>query len=105
MVLVAITKMFFFWLLRTKPLKEFDFLSKMNDIIHHLHYLRTSNTISNAQILWKQSVKNFGLTLDCHHALMNERVYIIAQTCCWKLLVDFWQIRQRPHLYLFFVKN
>ena len=32
----------------------------------HLHNLRTSITIGNAQILFKQSVKNLGITLDSH---------------------------------------
>ena len=32
----------------------------------HLHNLHTSITIGNAQIPLKQSVKNLGLTLDCH---------------------------------------
>ena len=32
----------------------------------HLHNLPTSITIENAQIPFKQSVKNIGITLDCH---------------------------------------
>ena len=32
----------------------------------HLHNLPTSMTIGNAQIPFKQSVPNLGLTLDCH---------------------------------------
>ena len=32
----------------------------------HLHNLPTSITIGNAQIPFKQSVKNLGFTLDCH---------------------------------------
>ena len=32
----------------------------------HLHSLPTSITIGNAHIPLKQSVKNLGLTLDCH---------------------------------------
>ena len=32
----------------------------------HLHSQTTSITIDNAQILFKQSVKNLGFTLDCH---------------------------------------
>ena len=46
----------------------------------HLHNLPTSITMGNAQILFKQSVKNFGLTLDCHLA-MNAHVSNIARTC------------------------
>ena len=32
----------------------------------HLHNLPTSITMGNAQITFKQSVKNSGFTLDCH---------------------------------------
>ena len=32
----------------------------------HLHSLPTSITMGNAQIPFKQSVKNLGYTLDCH---------------------------------------
>ena len=32
----------------------------------HLHSLPTSITIGNTQIPFKQSVKNLGITLDCH---------------------------------------
>ena len=39
----------------------------------HLHNLHTSITIGNAHIPFKQSVKNFGFTLDCHHT-MNAHV-------------------------------
>ena len=39
----------------------------------HLHNLPTSITISNAQIPFKQSVRNLGLTLDCH-LTMNAHV-------------------------------
>ena len=46
----------------------------------HLNNLPTSITIGNAQILFKQSVKNLGLTLDCH-LTMNAHVSNIAQTC------------------------
>ena len=46
----------------------------------HLHNLHTSITIGNAQIPFKQSVKNMGLTLDCH-LTMNAHVAIIAWTC------------------------
>ena len=46
----------------------------------HLHNLPTSITIGNAQIPFKQSVKNLGLTLDCH-LTMNAHVSNIARTC------------------------
>ena len=50
----------------------------------HLHNLPTSITIGNAQIPFKQSVKNFGFTLDCH-LTMNAHVTNIAQTCYFEL--------------------
>ena len=53
------------------------FTSKRNN---HLHNLPTSITIGNAQIPIKQSVKNFGVTLDCH-LTMNAHVSNIARTC------------------------
>ena len=46
----------------------------------HLHNLTTSITIGNAQIPFKQSVKNLGFTLDLH-LTMNAHVSIIAQAC------------------------
>ena len=52
--------------------------------IKHLHNLHTSITIGNAQITFKQSVKNFGLALDCH-LTMNAHVSIIAQTYYFEL--------------------
>ena len=58
----------------------------------HFHTLPTSITIGNAQIPFKQSVKNLGFTLDCHFT-MNAYVTNIARTCyfelhCWHLFVD-----------------
>ena len=50
----------------------------------HLHNLPTSITIGNAQIPFKQSVKNLGLTLDCH-LTMNAHVSNIARTCYFKM--------------------
>ena len=44
----------------------------------HLHNLPTSITIGNAQIPFKQSVKNLGFTLDCH-LTMNAHVSNIAR--------------------------
>ena len=56
----------------------------------HLHNLPTSITIGNAQIPFKHSVMNFGLTLDCH-LTMNAHVSNIARTCYFELrrLVQF----------------
>ena len=50
----------------------------------HLHNLHTSITIGNAQIPFKQSVKNLGFTLDCH-LTMNAHVSNIARTCYFEL--------------------
>ena len=50
----------------------------------HLHNLPTSITIGNAQIPFKQSVKNLGFTLDCH-LNMNAHVSNIARTCYFEL--------------------
>ena len=50
----------------------------------HLHDLPNSITIGNAQIPFKQSVKNLGLTLDCHLNI-NAHISNIAQTCYFEL--------------------
>ena len=50
----------------------------------NLHNLPTSITIGNAQIPFKQSVKNLGYTLDCH-LTMNAHVSNIARTCYFEL--------------------
>ena len=50
----------------------------------HLHNLPTSITIGNAQVPFKQSVKNLGFTLDCH-LTMNAHVTNIARTCYFEL--------------------
>ena len=50
----------------------------------HLHNLPTSITIGNAQIPFKQSVKNLGFTLD-RHLTMNAHVSNIARTCYFEL--------------------
>ena len=50
----------------------------------HLHNLPTSITMGNAQIPFQQSVKNLGLTLDCH-LTMNAHVSNIARTCYFEL--------------------
>ena len=50
----------------------------------HIHNLPTSITTGNAQIPCKLSVKNLGLTLDCH-LNMNTHVSNIARTCYFEL--------------------
>ena len=50
----------------------------------HLHKLLTSIIISNAQIPFKQSVRNLGLSLDCH-LTVNVHVSNIARTCYFEL--------------------
>ena len=50
----------------------------------HLHNLPTSITIGNAQIPFKQPVKNLDFTLDCH-LTMNAHVTNIVQTCYFLL--------------------
>ena len=50
----------------------------------HLHNIPTSITIGNAQIPFKHSVKNLGITLDCH-LTMNEHVSNISRTCYFEL--------------------
>ena len=50
----------------------------------HHHNLPTSITIGNAQISFKQSVKNLGFILDCH-LTMNAHVSNIARTCYFEL--------------------
>ena len=46
----------------------------------HLHNKPTSITMGNAQISFKHSVKNLGITLSCHLA-MNAHVTNIVRTC------------------------
>ena len=50
----------------------------------HLHTLPTSITIGNAQLPFKQYVKNLGFTLDCNLAI-NAHVSNIARTCYFEL--------------------
>ena len=45
----------------------------------HIHILPISITIGNAKFPFRQSVKNLGLTLDCH-LTMNAHVTNIART-------------------------
>ena len=49
-----------------------------------LHNLPTSITIGNANIPFKQSVKNISSTFDCHHST-NAHVSNIARTCYFEL--------------------
>ena len=56
----------------------------MSKCTNHLHYLPTSITIGSAEILFKQSDENLGLTLG-RHLTMNEHFSTIAQTCYFKL--------------------
>ena len=46
----------------------------------YIHDIYTSITIGNAQISFKQSVKNFDFALDCH-LTMNAHVSKIVHTC------------------------
>ena len=50
----------------------------------HLHNLPISITIGNAQIPFRQSVKNLGFTLDSH-IITNTHVSHIARTCDFEL--------------------
>ena len=50
----------------------------------HLHNLPTSITMGNAQIPFKQYVKNLGFTLDCH-LTMNAHLSNITRTCYFEL--------------------
>ena len=50
----------------------------------HLHKLPTLITIGNAQIIFKQPVKNLGFTLDCH-LTMNAHVINTARKCYFEL--------------------
>ena len=50
----------------------------------HLHSLPTSITMGNAQIPFKQSVKNLGFSFDCH-LTMNAHVTNIARTCNFEM--------------------
>ena len=50
----------------------------------HLHSLPTSITICNAQIAFRQSVKNLGFTLDCH-LTMNAHISNIVRKCYLEL--------------------
>ena len=55
-----------------------------SDRTKHLHNLPTSITIGNAQIPFKQSVKNLGFTLD-RHLTMNAHVTNVSRTCYFDL--------------------
>ena len=69
----------------------------------HLHNLHTSITVGNAQIPFKWSVMNLGLTLY-GHLNMNEYVSNIARTCYFDLrrlasICLFLRVLQLPHLH------
>ena len=69
---------------------EFMFVTSKRT--RHLHDLPTSITTGNAQITFKQSVRNLGLTQDCH-LTMNAHVSNIAihatlNCVVWHLFVD-----------------
>ena len=49
-------------------------------------FLYTSITIRNAQLPFKQSVKNLGFTLDCH-LTMNAHVTNTARICYFELII------------------
>ena len=70
----------------------------------HLHNLPTSITIGNAQIPFKQSVKNWVLhwTVILLWMHMSPILLVHATMNCvvWHLFVDSWQVLQLPHLYL-----
>ena len=57
---------------------EFTFVISKS---RHLHCPPTSNTIDNASVPFKQSVKNLGSTLECH-PIINEYASIIERKCC-----------------------
>ena len=63
---------------------ETEFMLVTSKKTKHLHSLHASITIGNAQILFKQSVKNLGITLECH-LTMNAHVSNIARTCYFEL--------------------
>ena len=53
-------------------------------VTKHLHTLPTSITLDNAQIPFKQSVKNLALAFD-YHLTMNAHVSNIDRTCYFEL--------------------
>ena len=70
----------------------------------HFHTLPTSINIGNAQIPFKQSVKNLGFTLECR-LTMNAHVSNIPRTCYIDLhrlasIRRFLTSTELPHLYL-----
>ena len=58
----------------------------------HLHSLPTSISIGNAQIPFKQSVKNLGFTLDSHLTMMHMSPILLGHATLnciiWHLFVD-----------------
>ena len=61
-------------------------------ITENLHCLPTSMTISEAQIPFKQSVKNMGLTLGCHLSMSAHVSKLLGHATLncvdWHLFVD-----------------
>ena len=64
-------------------LSLYGLVQVINKPTHRCSHI-TSITIGNAQIPFKQSVKNLGFTLDCH-LTMNAHVSNIARTCYFEL--------------------
>ena len=64
--------------------KKIELMLVISKRTKHLHTLPTSITIGNAQIPFKQSVKNLGFAFDCH-LTMNAHVFNIARTCYFEL--------------------
>ena len=62
--------------------RQNSYLSPLNELGISITYLLQS--LGNAQIPFKQSVKNLGFTLDCH-LTMNAHVSNISQTCYFVL--------------------
>ena len=63
-----------------KLIDKREFMLVASKRTKHLHNLPNSNAIGNAQIPFKQSVKNLDFKLDCH-LTMNAHVSYIAGTC------------------------
>ena len=70
--------------LNLMTVRQTSCFSTRRDLSISITYLPTSITISNAQIPFKQSVKNLCFTLDCH-LTMNAHVSNIARTCYFEL--------------------
>ena len=60
----------------------------------HLHSLPTLINIGNAQIPFKQSVKNFGIAIDCHP---TTKITSLASCQCMKHIQNVLFVPQLPH--------